>query len=93
MKTGNKHPTPEEKEAIFERDDYRCQFCGMGRREGLELDIVYMSFFEDFALTFCKKHAAMMHGIDDDDSDIISQGETLCKNCYELRRKNKRTSS
>jgi len=29
--------TPEEKEEIFKRDNYRCVLCGLGRNEGLEI--------------------------------------------------------
>ncbi|SRR5581483_578996 len=29
--------TPEQKEQIFKRDDYRCVICGRGRRDGMEI--------------------------------------------------------
>jgi hypothetical protein len=29
--------TPAQKEAIFKRDNYRCVFCGKGRKEGVEI--------------------------------------------------------
>jgi len=29
--------TPEQKEAIFKRDDYRCVVCGKGRADGVEI--------------------------------------------------------
>lgn len=29
--------TPEQKERIFERDNYRCVICGLGRADGVEI--------------------------------------------------------
>lgn len=29
--------SPEQKEAIFKRDDYRCVMCGRGRKDGVEI--------------------------------------------------------
>lgn len=31
--------TPEQKEEIFKRDEYKCVECGLGRREGLEIQV------------------------------------------------------
>ncbi len=31
--------TPEQKEAILKRDDYKCVICGRGKKEGIELHI------------------------------------------------------
>jgi len=31
--------TPEQREAIFERDNYKCVICGRGRAEGVEIQV------------------------------------------------------
>jgi len=31
--------TPEQREAIFKRDGYKCVICGRGKKEGVELQV------------------------------------------------------
>ena len=31
--------TPEQKEEIFKRDNYRCVICGLGRKDGVEIQL------------------------------------------------------
>lgn len=34
--------TPQQKEIIFKRDNYRCVICGLGRKDGLEIHADHM---------------------------------------------------